>query len=593
MSTTVAGRTAGATFRGTNTSLRDARGGFAGVGNAANGAAGGIGNAGNAAGSASSSFGDLGAALGTIGAVVGTVTVAFAALTAAAAAVIAPMARLVGVMDQAKFAFSALTGGAREGQAMLDETRELAVKMGLDVEGAIANMRRLLTMGFKQDTAKQILKMSGALKTLGASNEQINRVLLAMSQIKAQGKLMGDELLQLADAGVPVNEIYKQLGEQLGITTDEVMKLKEAGKITADQATTAIFAAVKAAAGGAETFDELIEGFAGTLTGKFGKMKASFQDFFLGLAADIAPALTDTLGPIFDEIKAFMTGAGAEGLKEDLASGFQAIGEIVAAAWPSIKAFLSGLAEGFKAAIPGIKLMAAAFLELLKTDGVTEAMRNFGRVLGFLIGLFATIAGVVSVVVGAFTWFAGNLVGGVISAVSAVVNWFQTLWATISDLAGRFFSAGGSIGNAIVEGILNALLGGLPVIVNAAKKLGSAAESGAKSELKSSSPSKVFWNIGRDSVIGLASGLTDNKNRAAEASRDMTGQSASAAVPAGSMAGSGGQNVINLNVDTAGAAAVAAQRYPDDPEKAATAFASAARGQLIDELETHLAMVGA
>lgn len=56
--------------------------------------------------------------------------------------------------------------------------------------------------------------------------EGIDRLVVALGQIKAKGRLMGDELLQLTEAGIPATEI---LAQKLHLTADQVQNIGQQG----------------------------------------------------------------------------------------------------------------------------------------------------------------------------------------------------------------------------------------------------------------------------------------------------------------------------------------------------------------------------
>ncbi|EIL99145.1 tape measure protein [Rhodanobacter thiooxydans] len=80
--------------------------------------------------------------------------------------------------------------------------------------------------------------MNGALQAavdqnakLGGESERLERITLAMGQAFAKGKLQGDDIKQMIEAGVPV---WQLLSEVTGKSTAELQKMSEAGKLTTD-----------------------------------------------------------------------------------------------------------------------------------------------------------------------------------------------------------------------------------------------------------------------------------------------------------------------------------------------------------------------
>jgi tape measure domain-containing protein len=65
----------------------------------------------------------------------------------------------------------------------------------------------------------------------------MSRIALALGQIEAKGKLSGQEILQLVNAGLPVVQI---LAEAFGKTTAEVTAMVSDGLVPANQAIEAI-----------------------------------------------------------------------------------------------------------------------------------------------------------------------------------------------------------------------------------------------------------------------------------------------------------------------------------------------------------------
>lgn len=66
---------------------------------------------------------------------------------------------------------------------------------------------------------------------LGGESERLQRITLAMGQAFAKGRLQGQDIKQMIEAGVPV---WKLLAEVTGKSTAELQKMSETGKLTTD-----------------------------------------------------------------------------------------------------------------------------------------------------------------------------------------------------------------------------------------------------------------------------------------------------------------------------------------------------------------------
>ena len=95
------------------------------------------------------------------------------------------------------------------------------------------------------------------------------------------------------------------------------------------------------------------------------------------------------------------------------------------------------------------------------------------------------------------------------------------------------FSVGGGIGSSLIAGLLNALRLGSSSVSEAARKIISDAETAAKDEAESESPSRVWERLGRDLVSGLTNGLRNSSFLASNAAAGVINQANPATTAAG------------------------------------------------------------
>jgi tape measure domain-containing protein len=181
------------------------------------------------------SLGKLGAALAAI-ATAGAV--AFIALGKQALDATAEYEKLTLTMEtlvarELKAADSTLTMADALGQAtpraqeLLKWIEKLAIQSPFDMEGVAVAFRTALAYGFTSDEAQRLTQnMIDFAAGTGQTTAVMNQAALALGQIRAKGKLAGQEILQLVNAGVPVNDILKEMG----FTLDDV----SAGLVSAD-----------------------------------------------------------------------------------------------------------------------------------------------------------------------------------------------------------------------------------------------------------------------------------------------------------------------------------------------------------------------
>jgi tape measure domain-containing protein len=181
-------------------------------------------------------------------------------------------------------AFETMLGSMEQAKSFLGDLKTFAKTTPFELPGLIDSSQRLLAFGFQ---AKQIIPMmtniGDAVAGLGGSPEKLNRVILAFGQIKAKGRVMAGEMMQLTEAGIPA---WDMLAKKIGVSIPEAMKLGEKGLIDADTAITGILEGMNAKFGGlmskqAKSWSGMMSNIKDTFTQVTGRVMKPF--FELGL----------------------------------------------------------------------------------------------------------------------------------------------------------------------------------------------------------------------------------------------------------------------------------------------------------------------
>ncbi|MDR7615634.1 MAG: tape measure protein, partial [Armatimonadota bacterium] len=152
----------------------------------------------------------------------------------------------VSFKENTLIAFQTLLGSREEAERMMREAVRFAAGTPFETRDVIDAYQRLLTDRFKPAEIPVVLKAVGDLAALkGFSKEIIDRALRAIGQIRAKQRLQGEELDQLAEAGVSRGKVYEVIAKRIGRTTDEVRKLQEAGRISADLGVVAVLETIR------------------------------------------------------------------------------------------------------------------------------------------------------------------------------------------------------------------------------------------------------------------------------------------------------------------------------------------------------------
>ncbi|MGI6376427.1 MAG: tape measure protein [Anaerolineae bacterium] len=176
----------------------------------------------------------LGAGLGGIAklaggavAALGGIAVAKRLFSAAKSAVVDFNASL----EQSEIAWATMLGSERAARRMMSNLQQFAKETPFEFAELEEASRRLLAMGFSaQEILPTMTSLGDAAAALGLGTEGVNRLGLALGQMRAKTKVSAEEMRQLTEAGVPAWEI---LAQAVGKPIPEVMKLASAGKIAA------------------------------------------------------------------------------------------------------------------------------------------------------------------------------------------------------------------------------------------------------------------------------------------------------------------------------------------------------------------------
>jgi len=131
-------------------------------------------------------------------------------------------------IETTTLAFDVMTGSAEKAKNMVAELRVLDAKTPLSFTGLADAAKTLMGYGVAANTITPILQR---LSDVSLGNEdKFKSLALAFGQVKAAGRLMGQEVLQMVNAGFnPLAEIAQQMAKKFGGLSEDFMpKLKKA-----------------------------------------------------------------------------------------------------------------------------------------------------------------------------------------------------------------------------------------------------------------------------------------------------------------------------------------------------------------------------
>ena len=345
---------------------------------------------------------------------------------AATALVIATGFSFNNLKQQATIAFSTMLGSGEKAKIFLNELQRFAAKTPFEFTDLIRASQRLAAFGFEAGRIIPTLTAVGdAAAALGASPETINRITLALGQMQAKGKVSGEEMRQLAEAGIPAWEI---IATKIGVSIPDAMKKAEAGAISASVGVNALVEGMETRfAGMMEAQSHTFGGLLSTIKDTFAIVSGQVMEPFFERTTKAMQSLVDltsspkfiagvqTFAAVLDKLmseigqhKEIIVGFGAA------AAGAFAIATAAAVVWVGT---LIAVHAPIIALIVAIGLLAAAGYKWRDTIG--DAI---GSVAEMWDALWGNIGGPLESAYGAIKSFAQAFVDAIASAVNTVID---------------------------------------------------------------------------------------------------------------------------------------------------------------------------
>ena len=264
-------------------------------------------------GQANQSFASLaksGAALGVgIAASMGAIKAAFAALEGTLAG-FGKAINLAADWQQMEVSFNTLIGNSKLAKGFLEDLKDFAATTPFSISGLGDASKTLLAFGQSSSEVIPTLKMLGDVAM--GNEEKLQSLARAFGKVQSQGRLTGEELNMMIDAGF---NPLKEVSEMTGKSISELRKDMEKGAISADMVTEAF----KRATSEGGQFFGMTQAQGKTFNGVMSTLRDTIDEAFRKLGTPIIDALTPIISrwtenlnkimPIFDLIGDAIGGA--------------------------------------------------------------------------------------------------------------------------------------------------------------------------------------------------------------------------------------------------------------------------------------------
>lgn len=244
----------------------------------------------------SKSLDNISSKMKSVGNVVTSVGQKFLGLTATLGAGIAYGVKYNAEMENLATNLKVLLGSQDKANKMLKDLKEMAATTPYETNDLVSATKTLLSFGVSAD------KVQGILKTLGdvamGNKDSLSSLALVFGQISANGKLTGQDLLQLVNVGFnPLQIISEKTGKSMEILRKEMSE----GKITIND----VEKAFKVATSEGGLFYKGMEEGSKTLSGKFSTSMDAMKEAIGGLTKSLLPILTKFLDKVTEWINKF------------------------------------------------------------------------------------------------------------------------------------------------------------------------------------------------------------------------------------------------------------------------------------------------
>lgn len=179
-------------------------------------------------------------------------------------------------MENNMVAFEHFLGSASAADAELTHLYELAARTPFEFEQLAGATRRFMAFGFSLEETNRYMEIIGdtAAGLGGDTASNIERLVLVLGQVRATGRVLGQDMLQLQQLGINTTEIFS---EQLGITRQQMRQGIGELNIPAEVAIPALMRGMQG------QFEGMAEAQSKTMSG----MLTTLHDFTAQLMGDL------------------------------------------------------------------------------------------------------------------------------------------------------------------------------------------------------------------------------------------------------------------------------------------------------------------
>lgn len=456
-------------------------------------------------------------------------------------------------IEQAEFKLQGLGHSAEEVDKIMENSLASVKGTAYGLDEAATVAASAVAAGVKPgEDLERTLKLVGDAATI--SGRDMNSMGAIFNKVAASGKMTGEELNQLTDAGIPMLQL---LGDSLGKTNEEVRDMVSKGKIGFDEFRNAI---EQGMSGAALTMGQTFNGALDNTKAAMSRLGKTFMDPFM-------KGMTPALGTLTDIIDMVASGT-TKGLEEktkllsDQLGGMinnvlDSLLPLIENAIPVLEQLLTNLLNKLPGLLDKIlPIIINLALDLIKAladvlptlipvlvKGIVSAVKGLAEVLPQVIealiqGLILitqalaeeaptlipvivdAILEIIPILLDNLPLFikAGwqliiGLAQGILNSIPTLLSYLPKIGSSMINYFKQLPSMFVEIGGNLIKGLWNGIVNYEKWIINKIKSLGSTILKAIKSIFGVHSPSTEFEWIGKMNMVGFEKGMEGMKSQ--------------------------------------------------------------------------------
>lgn len=367
-----------------------------------------------------------------------TVAASFAGMGAGFAALGVKAVKSAADMEMTRTAFTQMLGSAQKAESFIKDLQKFAADTPFGFEQVKGASQKFLAFGFTAEQVIPILTSVGnAAAGLGMKQDGIDRLTLALGQMAAKGKVSGEEMRQLAEAGIPA---WDMLAQKMGVSIPEAMDQVSKGGVSAAVGLDALVSGMD------QRFAGMMDKMSGTLSGLWATLEDNADMALIALGESISEnlnlkGLLKDLGDTMTEFTATLQSSGLQAALKTLIP-------------PEMETAIYGIATALTvAAIPAVVNFGAS-LAASAAGGLIAFRGGIATIIGIIPGLSGalTTAAVTIRGMGALAVATTHNLSGLPRVIAMVRTAFTLLYASMGPVGLAIAAIGLAISAFVATG---------------------------------------------------------------------------------------------------------------------------------------------